>query len=70
MSKGGRYGWLAQPTMATVNSTVSSLFITVPMFDFAIVHCAVLFNSGFERSVTAVQLHRTAALARKLYSEG
>ena len=40
------------------------------MFDFAIVHCPVLFNFGFERSVATVQLHRTAALSGQLYSEG
>ena len=40
------------------------------MFDFAVVHCSVLFHFGFERGVATVQLHRTAALAWKLYSEG
>ena len=52
-----------------VNNTVSNLFITVPMFDSTVVHCFVLFNLGPERSVATVQLHRTAAASRKLYSE-
>jgi len=33
------------------------------MFDFAVVHCLVLFHLGSERSVATVQLHRTTALA-------
>ena len=70
MSKGGRCTIPAQPTMEVAIKTIKSLFITVPMFDFAVVHCTVLFNLWFERSVAAVQLHRTTALARKLYSEG
>ena len=69
-SKGGRYGWLAQPTMVTANNTVKSLFITIPMFEFAVIHCFVLFNLGSKRSVATVQLHRTAALSGQLYSEG
>jgi hypothetical protein len=52
------------------NKAINSLFITVPMFDFAVVQCPVLFNPGFKRSITAVQLHRTAALSGQLYSEG
>jgi hypothetical protein len=59
----------AQPTTVVVNKAITSLFITVPMFDFAVVHCSVLFNFWFERSVATVQLHRTTALSGQLYSE-
>ena len=70
MSKGGRCTMPAQPTMEVAIKTIKSLFITVPMFDFAVVHCFVLFHFGLERSVATVQLHRTAALSGQLYSEG
>jgi len=56
--------------MVIANKAINSLFITVPMFDFAVVHCTVLFNLWLERSVATVQLHRTAALSGQLYSEG
>lgn len=59
----------AQPTMVVANNAINSLFITIPMFDFAVVHCPVLFNFWFERSVATVQLHRTSALLGQLYSE-
>ena len=59
----------AQPTMVVANNVINSLFITIPMFDFAVVHCTVLFNFGLERSVATVQLHCTSALLGQLYSE-
>jgi hypothetical protein len=70
MFRGGRCTMPAQPTMVVANNAINSLFITVPMFDFAVVHCPVLFNFGSERSVATVQLHRTTALLGQLYSEG
>ena len=69
MSKGGRCTIPAQPTMVIASNAINNLFITIPMFDFAVIHCPVLFNLWLERSVTAVQLHRTAALFWKLNSK-
>ena len=59
----------AQPTTDVANNAINSLFITVPMFDFAVVHCPALLHLGSEWSVAAVQLHRTSALSGQLYSK-
>jgi hypothetical protein len=61
---------LTHPVTVMASKPITNLFITVPMFDSAVVHCTVLFNLGFERSVATVQLHRTTALSGQLYSEG
>jgi len=55
--------------MVTANNAITSLFITVPMLGFAVVHCLHSFHLGSKRSVATVQLHRTAALSGQLYSE-
>ena len=68
-SSGARCTTLTHPVSDTANNAINSLFITAPMFDFAVVHCLALFHLGSERSVATVQLHRTAALSGQLYSE-